>query len=105
MKEQEQDTTESRSTINLHLGDCLEAMRVMPDNAFDLAMCDIPYGLGDKLSQGGTWANKYKKGDASWDVLPSEEYFNELFRVSSTPNYLGRKLCKFTTNKMFFNLG
>jgi site-specific DNA-methyltransferase (adenine-specific) len=73
----------NRSTINLHLGDCLEAMRVMPDNAFDLAMCDIPYGLGDKLTQGGTWANKYKKGDASWDVLPSEEYFNELFRVSS----------------------
>ncbi len=76
------DTTETRSNINLHFGDSLEAMRLMPDNAYDLAICDIPYGLGDKLIQGGTWANKYKKGDASWDVLPSEEYFNELFRVS-----------------------
>jgi len=72
----------NRSTINLHLGDSLEAMRGMEDNAYDLAICDIPYGLGDKLTSGGTWANKYKKGDADWDVLPSNEYFDQLFRVS-----------------------
>ena len=27
-------------------GDCLEYMRNMPDNAFDLAICDPPYGDG-----------------------------------------------------------
>jgi site-specific DNA-methyltransferase (adenine-specific) len=43
---------------------------------------DIPYGLGDKLVQGGTWASKYKKGDADWDVLPTPEYFEQLFRIS-----------------------
>jgi len=31
----------NRSTINLHLGDSLEAMRVMEDNAFDLTACEL----------------------------------------------------------------
>jgi site-specific DNA-methyltransferase (adenine-specific) len=53
-----------------------------PDNYFELAIVDIPYGLGDKLTQGGTWANKYKKADAKWDILPKKEYFLELNRVS-----------------------
>lgn len=62
--------------------DCIEGMKKFPDKFFDLAICDIPYGLGDKLTQGGTWASKYKKGDADWDILPSKNYFDELFRVS-----------------------
>ena len=62
--------------------DNLEIMRGFKDNEFDLAIVDIPYGLGDKLTQGGTWASKYKKGDADWDVLPPPEYFEQLFRVS-----------------------
>ena len=72
----------------------MELMRSYDDKHFDLAVCDIPYGLGDKLTQGGTWASKYEKGDASWDVLPDKEYFNELFRVSKNQiiwggNYAG----------------
>ena len=35
--------------------DCLEAMREMPDNAFDLAVVDPPYG--DPLGGGGTTAS------------------------------------------------
>lgn len=31
---------------------------------------------------GGTWAGKYGKKIAVWDVAPEEEYFQELFRVS-----------------------
>ena len=31
--------------------DCLEAMREMPDNAFDLAVVDPPYGAG--FTEGG----------------------------------------------------
>ena len=57
-------------------------MATLPDKAFDLAIVDPPYGLGDKLTTGGTWANKYKKGDAGWDVAPNSDYFSELFRVS-----------------------
>ena len=60
-----------------------------PDNYFDLAIVDIPYGLGDKLTQGGTWENKYKKSDADWDVLPTKDYFNELFRISKNQIIFG----------------
>ena len=73
---------EQLENIKLYNGDCMEYMKTIPDKYFELSIVDIPYGLGDKLTQGGTWANKYKKGDASWDILPSKEYFEELFRVS-----------------------
>lgn len=33
--------------------DCLEAMRQMPDKAFDLACCDPPYGDGNAGIGGG----------------------------------------------------
>lgn len=29
--------------VNLHLGDCLEAMRQLPDKSIDLIVCDPPY--------------------------------------------------------------
>ena len=61
----------------------MEFMASLPDNAYDLAIVDPPYGIGDKkLTQGGTWANKYKKGSVSWDEKPEHIYFEELFRVS-----------------------
>ena len=73
---------EKLENIKLYNADCMEVMKDIPDKYFELAIVDIPYGLGDKLTQGGTWANKYKKQDAAWDILPSKEYFEELFRVS-----------------------
>ena len=35
--------------------DCIEYMRSLPDNAFDIAVCDPPYGKGndDNLVNGG----------------------------------------------------
>ena len=35
--------------------DCMEYMRTLPDNAFDLAICDPPYGGGNdgELNVGG----------------------------------------------------
>lgn len=41
--------------------DCLEAMRQMPDNAFDLAVVDPPYGDGLHAESGGGkgWFTKY----------------------------------------------
>ena len=69
--------------IKLLHADCMEVMKRYPDKHFELAIVDPPYGMGDeKLTSGGTWAAKYKKGDCSWDVAPSQDYFNDLFRVS-----------------------
>ena len=65
----------------LHI-DCMEYMATLPDNAFELAIVDPPYGLGDILVEGGTWAVKYKNKGALWDVAPKLEYFEELRRVS-----------------------
>ena len=62
--------------------DCMEYMATLPDKAFELAIVDPPFGLGDKLTTGGTWAAKYTTGDADWDKAPHDDYFKELFRVS-----------------------
>lgn len=62
--------------------DCMEYMAGLPDKAFDLAIVDPPYGFGNALVAGGTWAVKYQAKGAAWDVAPSREYFDELRRVS-----------------------
>ena len=33
--------------------DCMEYMRTLPDKYFDLAIVDPPYGIGNKLLNGG----------------------------------------------------
>ena len=78
-----------RSKIELHNMDCMEALREMPDNAFDLAIVDPPYGLGDRLVKGGakdgmgTMRNLADDKVTTWDdKIPPPEYFTELQRVS-----------------------
>ena len=70
--------------IQLYNQDCLEAMKKMEDNAFDLAIVDPPYS--DKFSLSACADNKAKKGNYKIDSLngnlPTEEYFSELKRVS-----------------------
>lgn len=92
---------EKLENIKLYNADCMEVMKDIPDKFFELAITDIPYGLGDKLTQGGTWANKYKKGDASWDILPSKEYFEELFRVSQNQIIWGGNYASLPASRCF----
>jgi len=66
----------------LYKMDCMELLKNTSDKFYDLAIVDPPYGIGEKLTTGGTWADKYKTGDAAWDVAPDDEYFKNLFRVS-----------------------
>jgi len=72
--------------IDLKNMDCLEAMKQMDDNQFDLAIVDPPYGIGAggvKFKNGTSKSKKeyYKQKD--WDSsIPSKEYFEELKRVS-----------------------
>tara|TARA_R100001460_G_scaffold102611_1_gene147294 strand:+ start:67 stop:666 length:600 start_codon:yes stop_codon:yes gene_type:complete len=62
----------------IHNGDCLEAMKLMQDNEFDLAIVDPPYGIGIGKNP---VRQKHKKKE--WDnSIPTNEYFKELFRVS-----------------------
>lgn len=84
-----------------HNIDCMEFMRGIPDNYFDLAVVDPPYGLGDKLTQGGTWASKYAKGGASWDIAPPAEYWEQLFRVSKNQIVWGGNYFGLPSNRCF----
>jgi len=59
--------------------DCMEAMKEMSDNQFDLAIVDPPYGIG--YENGGQYFNKMQ--GKNWDkAVPDKKYFSELFRVS-----------------------
>ena len=67
--------------------DCMEAMAQMKDNAFDLAIVDPPYGIGDVFIPFSTGVVKGKLERThkvmSWDKeIPTSKYFKELKRVS-----------------------
>ena len=71
----------------VHLIDCIEYMKQIPNKYFDLACVDPPYGIGRSGHNGviaknpkHNWkAHKWK----DWDnETPASDYWNELFRVS-----------------------
>ena len=81
------------------LMDCIEGMKQYPDKWFDLAVCDIPYGIGvGKMAylkeinttvrqKNGTKLNGNRNKKAytqkEWDKKPPpQSYFDELHRVS-----------------------
>lgn len=67
--------------IDLKNMDCLEAMKQMDDNEFDLAIVDPPYGLG--ISKNAHLAISKKHTLKDWDdKIPTKFYFEELQRVS-----------------------
>ncbi len=77
--------------INIYNQDCLEAMKSMKDNQFDLAIVDPPYGIGfdgnttvkGKSGKAKTFSNIQHHKKKGWDSnRPSQDYFIELQRVS-----------------------
>jgi site-specific DNA-methyltransferase (adenine-specific) len=91
--------------------DCMEILKQLPDKCVDLVLTDPPYGGGSSgggvingqinheadlaaglkntISRtGGTWAKKYQIGGIfshdirHWDIAPTQEVFDEIFRVS-----------------------
>jgi site-specific DNA-methyltransferase (adenine-specific) len=70
--------------VKLYNCDNMIFMKEIPDNFYDLAIVDPPYGLGKRLSQG---AGKLKNSalqnmNSEWDIKPDKSYFDELFRIS-----------------------
>jgi site-specific DNA-methyltransferase (adenine-specific) len=67
--------------------DNMELMARYPDNYFDLAIVDPPYGIGidgqKKSINKNPKHNRKEHVKKNWDnAIPNEKYFNELFRVS-----------------------
>lgn len=78
----------------LHVGDCLDALRDMPDNSVDSVVTDPPYGLSDHKPAdvvacltawlAGEEYRPNKKGfmGRAWDSwVPGPEVWREVFRV------------------------
>jgi site-specific DNA-methyltransferase (adenine-specific) len=80
--------------ITITKEDNKELMGRYPDNYFDLAIVDPPYGILNKTKRGGD--HKFNMTEYSqWDVKPNDEYFEELMRVSKNQiiwggNYFGQ---------------
>ena len=88
-----------RATINLHQGDCMEAMREMEDNQFDLSIVDPPYGIG--INSSGRLGHYGGKGK-DWDsAIPDDEYFSELSRVSKNQIIWGANYFKMEPTRCF----
>lgn len=69
--------------IKLFNQDCMEAIKEMPDKAYDLAIVDPPYGINLKGKNIISNPNDIKDFNTEWDKsIPSKDYFNELARVS-----------------------
>ena len=73
----------------VHLCDCMEFMKGVPDKYYELAIVDPPYNVGASDGKFGgkseapsrvTTANG--KHYANHDKTPQKEYFEELFRIS-----------------------
>jgi site-specific DNA-methyltransferase (adenine-specific) len=70
----------------------MELMARYPDNYFDLAIVDPPYGIGADIKNNGKNSDRHEKTSlakintykkTNWDnEIPSDDYFNELKRVS-----------------------
>ena len=65
----------------------MELMARYEDNYFDLAIVDLPYGIGDFRNSKSK--KHHKKID--WNKnIPSKEYFDELNRVSKNKIIFGK---------------
>lgn len=109
----------------VYLEDCETGMKRFPDGFFDLAICDIPYGLDVSnmafTKEAGTTVrqkngsrlnpNKNKKIHKSkdWDkVVPTQSYFDELRRVSKEQIIFGVEYVDWTglgTGRIKWNKG
>jgi len=74
-------------------GDCLEAMKDIPDKSIDLVLTDPPYGK--QWARGkhgiGKLKNKNEKFEnLNWDKkIPTKKMFDEMFRVSKNQIIFG----------------
>ena len=98
--------------------DCMEFMKDKPDNYYDLAIVDPPYGIGimSQFKSAGYSETKsmfkQSKGikHSEWDsAIPDGDYFAELSRVSANRiiwggnyflDYLGATRCMVSWDKM-----
>ena len=65
-------------SISIYNCDCMDLLKQTPDNYYSLAIVDPPYGC---IKENTEFKRRGMKV-LNWDVIPSDDYFNQLFRVS-----------------------
>lgn len=91
------------------LGDCVAVMKGFSDNQFDLAIVDPPYGLerfkrANEETTGvyakrGSWKHE---GEKNWNnEKPTDEYWQQLFRVSKNQIIWGANNFELPTSEYF----
>lgn len=71
----------------LHINN-MEYMATQPDNAFDLAIVDPQYGIGEDGGANRRGLSKHQK--KHWDsAIPSAQYFDNLFAISKNQIIFG----------------
>jgi site-specific DNA-methyltransferase (adenine-specific) len=81
--------------------DNMQLMARYPDNYFDLAIVDPPYGL-ERFKKGGSHVNKYGSENGQWNnEKPTKKYFKELFRVSKNQIIWGANNFELPTSEYF----
>ena len=82
--------------------DCMALMARYPDNYFELAIVDPPYGLGNSVVNSGGRFKRYYNNNGNWDMeIPNEKYFKELFRISKNQIIWGGNYFNLPANKCF----
>lgn len=73
--------------LSVYLSDCLPIMRTFNNKQFDLAIVDVPYGIGEDGSKNHTRSviaksKNYKAYLGNDLTAPGQEYWDELRRIS-----------------------
>lgn len=90
----------------IHNMDCLEFMKQVPDNYFDLVLTDPPYGLGidgqkKSININNPKANRKAYDYKGWDrEAPEKEIFEEIKRISKNQIVWG---ANYFTDKLHHN--
>jgi len=87
--------------IELLNEDCMDVMARYPDNYFNLACVDPPYGIGEFCMTDGDGGAKWeKKWNQDWNYsIPDKNYFGEIKRVSEHQIIWGANYYNCFTNK------
>jgi site-specific DNA-methyltransferase (adenine-specific) len=93
MKTIEDAKKEGVRVNEIYCCDCLELMKLMPDKSVDLVLTDPPYGIKRFNARDGGNSKKIKSfghTDENWNrIKPTNECFNEIFRVSKNQIIFG----------------
>ena len=65
----------------IYNADCMDILKELPDKSIDLVLTDPPYGL-KRHERGSLRIDTDSANGLEWDKKPTQELFNEIFRVS-----------------------